>query len=563
MHKISPRLGFYIISLGTVIQFLGLSGDSWASGSSSSSNGALSFSHPGDVMLVIGMALTVLGVIVGFISLAETLPNERDRSPRLLPALPLVLLVGLSIGSVAFAFQAGDNPSNAAVAASEVNGSTEPSKTPFVIGTPGPNDCIEGTIWHPVMGHCMTPAAIAALESTECPPGFILHPDLLACFPVSVSADGGITITTPAPGTTPVCPNGFFWHPVMDHCMETAEVVCPAGYQWSTALLSCTTTSSGGTVSTPPPNVTPVCPIDSFWHPVMNHCMSTVCPPGFQFDFTYETCLQVGPVPTTTPTATPTPPVTPTPPPGESCPEGYFWNPAKGHCDSTSCPEGLVFDFDILYCVLPETPTPTSTPPPSCPDGYFWHPAMGHCMNNECPPGLEFDPVTLFCVLPGSTETPEPTPTSTPPPSCPDGYFWHPAMGHCMNNECPPGLEFDPVTLFCVLPGETSEPTETPTVTPTPTPLYDLCPEGYFWNPAKGHCDSRECPPGLVFDMELLYCVFPATPEPTPVPTDAPTPEPSCPAGYFWHPAMGHCMNEECPPGLVFDRDTLYCVLPP
>ena len=50
-----------------------------------------------------------------------------------------------------------------------------------------------------------------------------------------------------------------------------------------------------------------------------------------------------------------------------------------------------------------------------------------------------------------------------------------------------------------------------PTATPTPVPA-DICPDGYYWNPAKGHCDSRECPPGLVFDEETLYCVLPVTP---------------------------------------------------
>lgn len=48
-----------------------------------------------------------------------------------------------------------------------------------------------------------------------------------------------------------------------------------------------------------------------------------------------------------------------------------------------------------------------------------------------------------------------------------------------------------------------------PAATATPTAgTPQLCPDGYFWNPAKGHCDSRECPPGLVFDEELLYCVL-------------------------------------------------------
>jgi hypothetical protein len=526
LPNLTPRFGYYTISLGTVLQFLGLSGEAW---SDSGGNGVLSLSQPGDVMLIAGMAITVLGLLLGFMSLAGTLPNERHRSPRLLPALPLVLLVGLSIGSVAFAFQTSDHGSTSAVA-SEVAGETEP--TPFVLGTPGPNDCIAGTQWHPVMGHCMTPEAIAALENAQCQDGYVLDPGLLTCFPVSVSGEPGSNPLDPAaPNATPVCPIGYFWHPVMVHCMETATVSCPVGYVWNTALLSCVTTAPNGSVSTPPPNQTPQCPPDSFWHPVMVHCMSTVCPPGFAFDFTYETCLQTGPLPTQTPTPQPS---TPTPPPGENCPDGYYWNPAKGHCDSTACPDGLVFDWDLLYCVIPP---PTPTPTPSCPEGFFWHPAMGHCMNEECPPGLVFDPVTLFCVFPGEEQTPTETPV--PPTETP------------------------------VPPTPTSSP---PPVTPTPPP-GESCPPGYFWNPNKGHCDSAQCPPGFVFDWVLLYCI-PAPPEPTapptetpppptPEPTDVPTPTPSCPEGFFWHPAMGHCMSDECPPGLVFDPATLFCVFPP
>jgi hypothetical protein len=82
-----------------------------------------------------------------------------------------------------------------------------------------------------------------------------------------------------------------------------------------------------------------------------------------------------------------------------------------------------------------------------------------------------------------------------------------------------------------------------------------------------GHCMSETCPPGLELDPETLYCVLPGTPEPTATPTSTPavdvTPAPSCPSGYFWHPSMGHCMSETCPPGLVRDAETLYCILPP
>jgi len=69
----------------------------------------------------------------------------------------------------------------------------------------------------------------------------------------------------------------------------------------------------------------------------------------------------LGPISNETPIPL-TPTRTPTPPPGESCPDGYYWNPAKGHCDSRECPPGLVFDEVTLYCVLPTTtPAPTAT----------------------------------------------------------------------------------------------------------------------------------------------------------------------------------------------------------
>jgi hypothetical protein len=418
--------------------------------------------------------------------------------------------VGLSIGSVSFAYQAGANSSTTGQAAVSGNNT---SATPFVIGTPGPEDCPEGTIWHPVMGHCMTPEAIAALQNAQCPAGYALDPNLLTCLPSSLTREGTPAVTSGS--ATAVCPNGFFWHPAMDHCMETSSVVCPAGFQWSIAQLSCVATSSGGTITTPAPNETPVCPGGTFWHPVMEHCMSNQCPPGFQFDYQYLTCLQVSrPTTTPQPTGTPQPttdPGTPTP----ECQTYFVWDPVQGAC--------------VFPTPAPETPTPP--PGEECPSGFFWHPAMGHCMSYDCPPGLVFDYETLYCVLPAdvgsptATATPEPhaTPTSPPGVTCPDGYFWNENKGHCDYSDCPPGLVYNWDTLYCELP---STPPPLPTPSPQPT-------------------------------------ATPATP--TPQPTATPPPEeetPSCPAGFFWHPAMGHCMSYTCPPGLVFDYDTLYCVLP-
>jgi hypothetical protein len=195
-------------------------------------------------------------------------------------------------------------------------------------------------------------------------------------------------------------------------------------------------------------------------------------------------------------------------------------------------------------------------------------------MSYDCPPPLVFNYETLYCELP-STPGPEPTDTPgsvvtpTPPPgqSCPDGYYWNPYKNHCDAAECPPPLVFDWDLLYCVpLDTPEPEPTDTPgpVVTPTPPPGQS-CPDGYYWNPYKNHCDAAECPPPLVFDWDLLYCVVPSTPEPEPTPVPTPTPDddvPSCPEGYFWHPAMGHCMSPECPPPLVFDPKSLYCVLP-
>ena len=127
-------------------------------------------------------------------------------------------------------------------------------------------------------------------------------------------------------------------------------------------------------------------------------------------------------------------------------------------------------------------------------------------------------------------------------------------MGHCMSYECPPGLVFDPVTLYCVLP----DPDATPTPTPHRRPAH-ASPS----HPARtailepSRATAIRAMLGTWYWAAVLYCYS----DPTPTPRAAVSQ--SCPDGYFWHPAMGHCMSYECPPGLVFDPGTLYCVLPP
>ncbi len=38
-----------------------------------------------------------------------------------------------------------------------------------------------------------------------------------------------------------------------------------------------------------------------------------------------------------------------------SCPDGFIYHPDSGHCEATTCIEGLTFNFQSLYCeVLPD-----------------------------------------------------------------------------------------------------------------------------------------------------------------------------------------------------------------
>jgi len=413
----SPRLGYYIISTGIILQVFGLAGGSWMGDAGS---GDVAFSGPSYALLILGMAFIVTGTVVGSLSLSFTLTPTNGDAPRLLPLMPLLLLATVSIGSGAFAYQASSTTSEPSQAQADA-----PLATPVITGLGlTPDDCPEGFVWHELMGHCMTPEQAAEYDrllaetgevpvaTPVCPAGYAWTETVRACVSTAGGTDGPPQVVQPS------CPEGFYWHVDMLHCMSNALLEpqdCPTGYVWDADVLYCTPVNVTG--PTPPPNATPVCPTGTYWHPDMNHCMpdEDSCPIGWDYNPANGYC---SPPPTEPPppTATPPPNTTPTPPPSV-------------------------------------TPEPT----PSCPDGFFWHPAMGHCMSTTCPPPLVFNPDTLYCELPGTpppTETPTstPEPTVEPTPSCPDGFFWHPAMGHCMSTTCPPPLVFNPDTLYCELP---------------------------------------------------------------------------------------------------------------
>ena len=412
----SPRLGFYVISIGIILQVFGLAGGSWMNDSAAS--GDVSFGGPSYALLVLGMAVVVAGTVLGSLSLSNSLTPTNGDTPRLLPLTPLVLLAAVSIGSGAFAFQASNT-----VSSSGDGGDGGAPLAPLVAATPDPQDCIEGLIWHDVMGHCMTQEAIDALENgtAVCPERYSWQQETQTC--VSLASPDAPEVTVPT------CPAGYYWHPAMVHCMAltvtapSEPIVCEEGYFWHPQMGHCMAITVG---PAPEPGATPVCPSGTYWHPVMDHCMPDegVCPVGYDYNPATGYCA---PPPTEPPAATPTPPpgATPPPPPSET--------PAPGD-------------------------SPTPSPTPECPAGYFWHPAMGHCMSETCPPPLVLNPDTLYCELPPepgptATETPTPEPpAATPTPECPAGYFWHPAMGHCMSETCPPPLVLNPDTLYCELP---------------------------------------------------------------------------------------------------------------
>ena len=103
--------------------------------------------------------------------------------------------------------------------------------------------------------------------------------------------------------------------------------------------------------------------------------------------------------------------------PSLGCPDNADVN---GDGQANSLDAALVLQFVaglIGHLGPPDGLTPTSTPGPLCPDGYYWNPLKGHCDSRECPPGLVFNPVTLYCELPTTpllTATNTPSANSTP-----------------------------------------------------------------------------------------------------------------------------------------------------
>jgi hypothetical protein len=600
-----------------VLQSLGLSSDAWFGTAEASNDGMLSVSNPGDVMLGIGMLVVLVGTIVGLFGQAPATLGE------LRPAiLPTVLLAVLSVGSMAFAYQIGGLdpetiPGSPSVASAQecppgttwhpvmdhcmVNGveSEEP-----IIDVNGNPICPDGFYWHPDMDHCMENGTVPVTPVDDgtgtltCPDGYYWHPDMNHCMangttagvpscvpnaslaavsrisrapdqaprewfgtlhtPVPSATQPPIATATPppqnvtplpiapqtpvptcAPNEAPECPAGSYWHPSMNHCM-------PNG------------TSPGTPV--PPGQPTPVCPPGYYWHPSMNHCMPN----------------NSAPTPTPPTTGTPVPP-TPTP----VCPPGYFWHPSMNHCMPTS--ETAIFITDPVDGGTADTDfrvdvgVTNASLDVDAPAGYHWHLTIdgvaqaGAFGSFSVDAGvmLEQGPHTVRVALyrNSADDTVVASHQLTfialdEPDACQYGSVYNPADQHCELWTCPAPWVFNWATLHCDLDMPTETPTPTATATATPS-----CPDGYVWHPAMGHCMNTTCPAPWVFNWETLYCelaeVPTETPTPTPTPVPTPEPTPSCPDGYIWHPAMGHCMNTTCPAPWVFNWDTLYCELPP
>jgi hypothetical protein len=134
------------------------------------------------------------------------------------------------------------------------------------------------------------------------------------------------------------CQFGSVYNPSDDHC---ELYVCPAPWVFNWGTLHCDLNLP---TETPTATPTPSCPEGYVWHPEMGHCMNTTCPPPWVFNWDTLYCELP---------SEPTPTPEPTPPPTPSCPAGYIWHPEMNHCMNTTCPPPWVFNWDTLYCELP------------------------------------------------------------------------------------------------------------------------------------------------------------------------------------------------------------------
>ena len=212
LHPFPPRLGYYVIGVGLMLQFLGLSVDAWMHNQDSTraaEESIVTLTSPGHAMVVIGMGLTLVGVVVGMVSFFSQATLEALRP--LVPAVPMILLAIVSLGSVMFAYQ---------VSGSSTNGNPEAAAADL---NADPQTCPAGTFWHPQMGHCMTitPTSSPILGSAPtpvCPAGYFWHAQMGHCMESELATGSG-----PGSGVSQACPTGYFWHPDMGHCMALAE----------------------------------------------------------------------------------------------------------------------------------------------------------------------------------------------------------------------------------------------------------------------------------------------------------------------------------------------------
>lgn len=324
----SPRLGYYVIGLGVILQSVGLAAYAWMHNQDpdrAAEEGILTLSNPSHLLLALGMALVITGVVFGLVSYLS--PKALAAFRAAIPALAPLAVGVVSLGSVVFAYQLGGfSPDDSLVASDEiVHNQHDPSSA---VLDPGDSQGPSGD--HDE--HEDDPGGGSGDSSTDDggesqDPGHDEHP--------AVAPDDDDPSQEPTladPSTT--CLAGYYWHAGLGHCMQIVATATPAR-------------TPGG------------CPAGFVWHPAMGGCMSTSCPSGYVWNAANFAC-DVAPSPTpgasTTPARTPTgtiPAPTATSTPLGGCPAGFIWHPAKEHCMSMTCPPGFVWNPETYFCELP------------------------------------------------------------------------------------------------------------------------------------------------------------------------------------------------------------------